>query len=73
MRENKDLIVELLRKVLVETQAGADIKDISYERTESGLEEVTVRRMNGREHVINVTGDSGLALIHDVTGALMWE
>lgn len=70
MMENKANITQRLLLCLMATRAGEDIEDMSY--GEINREEiVTIRFEHGRTLHVNVTADSGIALIQDVIKALM--
>lgn len=65
MHEDKEKILEKLFQTLVLTRAGWNLMDLEYKR-ESGLETVTAVYANGTKKRINVSCDSGIALIRDV-------
>ncbi len=66
MDENKQLICELLTKTLQATRNGHDVVDIRHEKDKRGQETATVVFDNGYKKKINVTGDSGTAMIYDI-------
>lgn len=70
--ENKKDILESLFETLARTRKWSDeIAEMLYHKDKSGNEEVTVRLYEGNAEVfIDVTGDSGMALIKDVINAL---
>lgn len=70
--ENKKDILESLFETLARTRKWKDeIAEMLYNKDKNGNEEVTVRLYEGnREVFIDVTGDSGMALIKDVIEAL---
>ena len=65
MHEDKQKILDRLLETLVLTRAGWNLMDLEYKR-ESGLETVTAVFANGTKKRINVSCDSGIALIRDV-------
>lgn len=70
--ENKKDILESLFETLTRTRKWRDkIAEMLYHKDKNGNEEVTVRLYEGNaEMFIDVTGDSGIALIKDVIAAL---
>lgn len=70
--ENKKDILESLFETLSRTRKWRDeIAEMIYNKDKNGNEEVTVRLYEGNaEMFIDVTGDSGMALIKDVIAAL---
>lgn len=70
--ENKKDILESLFETLTRTRKWKDeIEEMLYHKDKNGNEEVTVRLYEGNaEMFIDVTGDSGMALIKDVIAAL---
>lgn len=70
--ENKKDILESLFETLTRTRKWKDeIAEMLYYKDKNGNEEVTVRLYEGNaEMLIDVTGDSGMALIKDVIVAL---
>lgn len=70
--ENKKDILESLFETLTRTRKWSDeIDEMIYNKDKNGNEEVTVRLYEGNaEMFIDVTGDSGMALIKDVINAL---
>ena len=70
--ENKKDILESLFEALTRTRKWRDeIAEMLYHKDKNGNEEVTVRLYEGNaEMLIDVTGDSGIALIKDVINAL---
>ena len=65
MNEDKKLITQKLFEVLKITRCGYNIADMEY-ITEDGDEYVIVKFDNGYMKYINVTADSGKAMIKDV-------
>ena len=63
--ENMQRICDLLLKTLQETRAGSKLTGLIY-AVEPHKETVTMVFRNGGEKTINVTCDSGVALIYDV-------
>ena len=70
--EDKKYILESLFETLSRTRKWSDeIAEMIYNKDKNGNEEVTVRLYEGNAEVfIDVTGDSGMALIKDVIAAL---
>ena len=70
--ENKKYILESLFETLTRTRKWSDeIAEMLYHKDNNGNEQVTVRLYEGNaEMFIDVTGDSGMALIKDVINAL---
>lgn len=70
--ENKKDILESLFETLTRTRKWSDeIAEMIYNKDKNGNEEVLVRLYEGNaEKIIDVTGDSGMALIKDVIAAL---
>lgn len=70
--EDKKYILESLFETLSRTRKWRDeIAEMLYHKDKNGNEEVLVRLFEGNaEKFIDVTGDSGMALIKDVLNAL---
>lgn len=70
--ENKKDILESLFETLTRTRKWKDeIAEMLYHKDKNGNEEVLVRLYEGNSEMpIDVTGDSGMALIKDVINAL---
>lgn len=70
--EDKKYILESLFETLTRTRKWSDeIAEMIYNKDKNGNEEVLVRLYEGNaEKFIDVTGDSGMALIKDVIAAL---
>ena len=72
MTEDKQAICDALLATLKRTRSGSRIVALRYKGTptRSGWfsETVTVSYLSGHDHIINVSGDSGEALIRDVVG-----
>lgn len=70
--EDKKYILESLFETLTRTRKWRDeIAEMIYNKDKNGNEEVLVRLFEGNQEVfIDVTGDSGMALIKDVIAAL---
>lgn len=67
MEENKQKICDLLSKALIETRGGSNISGIRYiNDTEKNMEFAVVMFMGGGSRHINVTCDSGVAMIRDI-------
>lgn len=69
--ENKEHILKLLLICLQETRAGEDIIGLQFRSVPKYEEEfVDICYSNGFSEQVNVTADSGLAMIHSVVEAL---
>lgn len=67
MMENKQLICDLLLKALQATRNGADVIAMKYSNDkEVGIEIVEVYFGNGAIKTVDVTADSGTAIIKDI-------
>ncbi len=71
--EEKGSIVESLANTLRMTRAGRDITKMVYlkDTPAAGLERVDVLYAGGGGVCINVTADSGIAMVHDIVKALL--
>ena len=65
--ENKKRICSMLLPVLQETRAGCDLIDIRYDDENETIELIFVA---GYKKKVNVTADSGLAMIKDIVQQL---
>lgn len=70
MTENKQRICDLLFDTLMETRDADDIAAIKYSMEDNGQETVYVLFINGAKRIINVTMDSGVAMIRDIMKGL---
>lgn len=70
--EDKEDILKYLIEALSRTRYPKDeIAEVLYSKGNDGSEEVIIRLYEGnREMIVNVTGDSGIAMIKDVLSAL---
>lgn len=67
MDEDKQKICDLLLPAVQATRGGSDVDALEYTISESGfLEYVKVRFQNGYMRRINVSGDSGCAMIRSI-------
>ena len=66
MEENKVKLCAMFLKVLQETYAFSDLKDLQYTRVNSWKETVTAVFADGYKYVVNVSMDSGSAMLHDI-------
>lgn len=64
--ENKQLICDLLLKALQATRKFSDLKSLTYRNISPDEEIVEAGFSNGRVRVVNVSMDSGIALIEDI-------
>ena len=70
MREDKQKICDLLCEVLKATRDQEDLISLVYEKDEAGNETVTSIYNKGGSRVVNVTIDSGIAMIRDIMKSL---
>ena len=68
--EDKQHICNLLHKTLLATANAHDVVSITYERTCNCDEVVTVKFESGGYRKINVSMDSGTAMIRDIMKGL---
>ena len=66
MKENKDLICKMLCEVLRKTSNQQDLKALKYEILDNNEEVVTAEWESGGKRQINVSMDSGTAMIRDI-------
>ncbi len=66
MREDKAYICHELARLLNITRDGWDIEDIIYERGSDDHELAHIRFDGGHIKTVNVTMDSGVAMIRDI-------
>ena len=69
MSENKVAFVKALGAALAYSRAG--VIDLNYDKDPDGFEAVTILFEGGGERTVNVTGDSCLAILHDVYKVLI--
>ena len=69
--EDKRLICEKLAEVLRLTRAFDDLSSLEYEKLDNGDEIVKAQFVNGAIKTINVTADSGITMIIDITKYIM--
>lgn len=70
MYEDKDYIVQLFLKALQATGNQRDLKAARYEILDNNDEIVTLEWDNGYQKKVNVSADSGIALMRDILAAL---
>lgn len=70
MHEDKDYIVQLFLKALQATGNPQDLKAARYEILDNNDEIVTLEWDNGYQKKVNVSADSGIALMRDILAAL---
>jgi len=70
MHEDKDQITQLLLKALQATGNQQDLKAARYELLDNNDEIVTLEWVGGHQKVVNVSADSGTALMRDVLAAI---
>lgn len=70
--EDKEDILKYLIEALSRTRYLKDeIAEVLYSKGDDGNEEVIIRLYEGnKEMIVNVTGDSGIAMIKDVLSSL---
>lgn len=68
MEENKKLFIEKLGSLIIrQTRAGKSIKNIHYEHgIPCDTEYVVIEYLSNNVKKINVTGDSCIAIMHDI-------
>lgn len=69
MNENKQAFVECLGVILAKFSR-EEIVRMSYNKDSKGFEAVTIDFGKGQSRTVNVTGDSCIAIMHDVYRAL---
>ena len=69
MREDKATFVKALGAALAYSRAG--VIDLDYDKDPDCFEAVTILFADGGERTVNVTGDSCLAIMHDVYKVLV--
>lgn len=69
MSENKAAFVKALGAALAYSRAG--VIDLDYDKDPDGFEAVTILFADGGKRTVNVTGDSCLAIMHDVYRVLV--
>lgn len=70
MTEDKTKICHELARVLRLTRAGWDVEDIRYHRSSQDEEEAVIIYLDGVAETVNVSLDSGVAMIRDILRAL---
>lgn len=70
MNENKQAFVEALGTILA-AFSREEIVSMDYDKDSDGFEAVTIDYGKGRSRTVNVTGDSCIAIMHDVYRALV--
>lgn len=65
MKEDKQKICDSLLATIQLTRAGADIVDLMYLKTAYG-EIVDIAYKNGGRRRVDVTADSGIAMVRDI-------
>lgn len=68
--EDKDLICKELAKLLKLTINQSDLKSLRYEILDNNDEIVTLEWDNGYQKKVNVSADSGIAMVRDILRAL---
>ena len=70
MTENKREIIQTLLPALQKTRRFCDLDNLYYITTEDCDEKVVALYANGCTRKVNVTGDSGWALIRDIVNGI---
>lgn len=70
MKENKQSICDLLLVTLQATRNASDLVSLEYFEDEKGNETVVATFESGGKRVINVSMDSGTAMIRDIMKGL---
>ena len=70
-KENKYKFVESLAETLKLTRAGSNIRDMHYEKFDSGTEFVVINFTNQATRTVDVTADSEIAIMQDVIKILV--
>lgn len=68
--ENKETIINCLYQALKFTVAGVGLEAIRYEQLGNGDELAILIYDNGYHKSVNITADSGLALMRDILRAI---
>ena len=68
MIEDKQKICNLLSETLRATTSHSDLMRIRYEKVNGTCERAVVEYENGCTRIINVSMDSGTAMIRDIVG-----
>ena len=70
-RENKQTICDWLTATLIHTRQYRDLVRITYEKNEETQKETATVRFEGGEKKVNVSMDSGAAMIRDIMKAII--
>lgn len=65
--ENKEDIVKRLKLLLIVTRAGSNIADLILNDNQ---DQVAIKFKNGGVRIVDIAGDSGIAIIKDVVNRL---
>lgn len=68
--ENKKQLVKELKKLIKQTRAGIAVKAIEYTKSDGDDEYVIIENYYGKTKKIDVTADSGIALMRDILAAI---
>ena len=66
MTENKELIVRSFFDTLKSTRAGQNIASMRYEGSDGYMEFVIIEYTDGTVKIVQVTADSGIAMLRDI-------
>ena len=68
--EDKELILTWLLQTLRNTVAGINLVNIAYKQLDDGDEQAILVYENGYRKTVNITADSGIAMIADIVKAM---
>ena len=68
--EDKELILTWLLQTLRNTVAGVNLVNIAYKQLDDGDEQAILVYENGYRKTVNITADSGIAMISDIVKAM---
>ena len=68
--ENKEVIINYLCQTLKQTVAGVGLERIRYEQLSNGDELAILIYDNGYHKSVNISADSGVALMRDILRAI---
>lgn len=68
--EDKELILTWLLQTLRNTVAGINLVNIAYKQLDDGDEHAILVYENGYRKTVNITADSGVAMISDIIKAM---
>lgn len=68
--EDKQFIIAALYQALQYTRAGLDIEQIRYEQLNNGTELAIIIYYGGTHKPVDITADSGIAVMSDILRAI---